>query len=361
MGQVYPRACGGTAVCILRRLWQPGLSPRVRGNHRLVVQRSPACGSIPARAGEPGFARRTGLVRRGLSPRVRGNRSHGPRPSLFRRSIPARAGEPGCCWPWCLPSWVYPRACGGTSCFGIGGELCIGLSPRVRGNHVGHAHPGGTGGSIPARAGEPFARTMGGSTPGVYPRACGGTAEAAARGHEVGGLSPRVRGNRHRTPEVPGERRSIPARAGEPSVSSTGTLTMAVYPRACGGTDLPPAALKRRLRSIPARAGEPIPPPTSRPATAVYPRACGGTRFPRDCRRASRGLSPRVRGNQGLPGAATWGSIPARAGEPVAVMSKYWHQRSIPARAGEPVLRGLQGLSPRVRGNPVMLRCNGQR
>ncbi len=52
----------------------------------------------------------------------------------------------------------------------------------------------------------------------------------------------------------------------------------------------------------------------------VYPRACGGAVQPEDFVRHNWGLSPRVRGSQAaIPvAAARFGSIPARAGEPVS-------------------------------------------
>ena len=70
--------------------------------------------------------------------------------------------------------------------------------------------------------------------------------------------------------------------------------------------------------SIPAHAGEPGHYAASSKFWGVYPRACGGTARLRELRLASKGLSPRMRGNlfdlenirQG------WGSIPAHAGEP---------------------------------------------
>ena len=125
----------------------------------------------------------------------------------------------------------------------------------------------------------------------VYPRVCGGTSAMASFATSHQGLSPRVRGNpNHRWSSRQSER-SIPACAGEPSRG---------YP--LGGF------------------------------VGVYPRVCGGTPHVR------RGLSPRVRGNPGLP---------ARYGRAAG---------SIPACAGEPINRGLAalgllGLSPRVRGN----------
>ena len=91
--RVYPRVCGGTPkpTTAARKHW--GLSPRVRGNHPESQHADRSAGSIPACAGEPssmtcscstckvyprvcgGTRTRTGIHAGGpgLSPRVRGN------------------------------------------------------------------------------------------------------------------------------------------------------------------------------------------------------------------------------------------------------------------------------------------------
>ena len=51
--RVYPRVCGGTMIRAPRTAATMGLSPRVRGNLRLVEQQVGPVGSIPACAGEP--------------------------------------------------------------------------------------------------------------------------------------------------------------------------------------------------------------------------------------------------------------------------------------------------------------------
>ena len=70
--------------------------------------------------------------------------------------------------------------------------------------------------------------------------------------------------------------------------------------------------------SIPARAGEPQPVVSVILRPGVYPRACGGTEDGEEKAARNRGLSPRVRGN------------------PPGARERRGHQRSIPARAGEP-------------------------
>ena len=96
-----------------------GLSPPVRGSHFEIEAGPNLWGSIPARAGEPSPLERSGAVTqvyprpcggaresggrqdadRGLSPPVRGSHRLQLAESLADRSIPARAGEPGLgCW-----------------------------------------------------------------------------------------------------------------------------------------------------------------------------------------------------------------------------------------------------------------------
>ena len=157
------------------------------------------------------------------------------------------------------------------------------------------------------------------------------------------GLSPRVRGNPRRSMNPASMPGSIPARAGEPKTNRCGWCKQGVYPRACGGTSqtsslsnlllgLSPRVRGNRLKyiielgaegSIPARAGEPAALLSDNDRTTVYPRACGGTGWtPAPCS-ADTGLSPRVRGNlNASPGpVGRRGSIPARAGEPVRSIS----------------------------------------
>ena len=192
---------------------------------------------------------------------------------------------------------VYPRVCGGTLSSRCGRSDREGLSPRVRGNRFGYFGYFIWHGSIPACAGEP---------PGghpffvgfwVYPRVCGGTRASKSSAGNAPGLSPRVRGNpgEPATPQVPSG--SIPACAGEPCRRDAPYLPLGVYPRVCGGTLTTPSVsmasrgLSPRVRgnhnlavgalrcigSIPACAGEPWTWIPLRSMTRVYPRVCGGT------------------------------------------------------------------------------------
>ena len=356
--RVYPRVCGGTRADVGPRQRLLGLSPRVRGNLGAWPDGDGRRGSIPACAGEPAlppvrpsmtlvYPRVCGgtvvlitltVFPAGLSPRVRGNHSPFCHLRGAGRSIPACAGEPlGTTVPP-TQAPVYPRVCGGTAGMPWWAGLGTGLSPRVRGNRRQPGQGLVVVRSIPACAGEPSRWLRSGALRWVYPRVCGGTHSRRPPSSARGGLSPRVRGNPEQGQRRHGEKRSIPACAGEPSFSSRYASACWVYPRVCGGTAnrRPPplllSGLSPRVRgnqresavhllcegSIPACAGEPTPRPCPHPCTTVYPRVCGGTDLGDAAGQAGVGLSPRVRGNLGrsdLPFPAMR-SIPACAGEP---------------------------------------------
>ncbi len=92
----------------------------------------------------------------------------------------------------------------------------LGLSPRVRGNPLFSAVRDSWYRSIPARAGEPTIKRLDRCFEKVYPRACGGTSVRFSQRGIGPGLSPRVRGNRDHPPRHLPRQGSIPARAGEP-------------------------------------------------------------------------------------------------------------------------------------------------
>ena len=209
-------------------------------------------------------------------------------------SIPACTGEPSVRAAWPRSRRVYPRVYGGTETNQALPLPFGGLSPRVRGNleHVGRGDL--VVGSIPACTGEPSKRWAARANEGLSPRVRGNRKrEADHPGHP--GLSPRVRGNLERVTGAYGCARSIPACTGEPTKYASTIARNAVYPRVYGGT------LKGMLTGSP---------------KAVYPRVYGGTQTPHRSASASRGLSPRVRGNPPETRGRGSRSIPACTGEP---------------------------------------------
>ena len=108
--------------------------------------------------------------------------------------------------------------------------------------------------------------------------------------------------------------------------------------------------------SIPACAGEPRSPRGWLVAMWVYPRVCGGAMSDLYGSFYQMGLSPRVRGSRrpGLVHLTILGSIPACAGEPGDLRSRFSTRRVYPRVCGgalaDPNASGCQsGLSPRVR------------
>ena len=192
------------------------------------------------------------------------------------------------------------------------------------------------------------------------------------------GLSPRVRGNHAQALHGLEEGGSIPACAGEPRADDIFRDYLGVYPRVCGGTPAPrfpgptSSGLSPRVRgnpaqtalphhgtgSIPACAGEPVASHLRLSLGGVYPRVCGGTLAEARANAWNKGLSPRVRGNPVVSEGynCSKGSIPACAGEPDADHPRRRSRRVYPRVCGgtkPPNLSDLPagGLSPRVRGN----------
>ncbi len=150
----YPRVCGATATFAAKICRVLGLSPRVRGNLRSRQPPLHYSGPIPACAGQPAWARyytgNTGAYPRvcgatckprpccrdfrGLSPRVRGNRRLIVLRFLALRPIPACAGQPGAPARRIARCRAYPRVCGATGPRPSTSKSVWGLSPRVRGN-----------------------------------------------------------------------------------------------------------------------------------------------------------------------------------------------------------------------------------
>ena len=165
---------------------------------------------------------------------MRGNRDLARGVGVGVRSIPACAGEPP---SHCLQSHgnrVYPRVCGGTLDAQSENGAAHGLSPRVRGNRSAPVASSASTGSIPACAGEPVSDHRRIALIRVYPRVCGGTLRGPQEQSKATGLSPRVRGNHGEPHDVLTHSGSIPACAGEPSISTNAQRATRVYPRVCG-------------------------------------------------------------------------------------------------------------------------------
>ena len=242
-----------------------------------------------------------------------------------------------------------------------------------------------SGGSIPAWAGETPPHSGQSSAIRVYPRVGGGNATAVGGNIRKQGLSPRGRGKHRLGKYHRGERRSIPAWAGETLRNADVQVLYQVYPRVGGGNakprpaPAPPPGLSPRGRgkpaislrlapvpgSIPAWAGETLARAHTRHGLGVYPRVGGGNTPPFGGGRIADGLSPRGRGKllrfdhhrQGQ------GSIPAWAGETAMEEGNPTTRRVYPRVGGGNRLPCFSicwaiGLSPRGRGKRAIPKFN---
>ena len=213
-----------------------GRSPRVRGSRLAIVHARRRHGSIPAGAGEPLTAtaaiparrvdprgcggacciRAPPVCRLGRSPRVRGSRAKEDIWQEHVGSIPAGAGEPLPYSRAILSGRVDPRGCGGADPKAVCDATGQGRSPRVRGSHIIYVGDDGNRGSIPAGAGEPSLRSYLLGTDRVDPRGCGGARDCLVEQIRYWGRSPRVRGSPMPADQLHVTIGSIPAGAGEP-------------------------------------------------------------------------------------------------------------------------------------------------
>ena len=230
----------------------------------------------------------------GPSPRGRGNPRDRARAGLRRRTIPAWAGKPKAAGRDRGRDRDHPRVGGETRRVSFSGNPWKGPSPRGRGNRPGDAVPLCGGGTIPAWAGKPVTFMRRGRKRRDHPRVGGETSRSRRWVAAIRGPSPRGRGNPTSTVRSTTNDRTIPAWAGKPSIQRVVNSTFGDHPRVGGET-------VGRLWTV----------------------------------NASKGPSPRGRGNpcsiSGPMGLI--GTIPAWAGKPRRMRWR-WHLRQDHPRVG---------------------------
>ena len=176
----------------------------------------------------------------GSSPRLRGT-VHPPRPYRFdRRFIPAPAGNGGAHRRCPVPASVHPRACGERFLQIRQRLFGFGSSPRLRGT-AGPARPGHRQRRfIPAPAGNGYLLSFPLPEQPVHPRACGERFLSSREYVLPSGSSPRLRGTGCRRDNNQRQHRFIPAPAGNGSVPPSRPHVSAVHPRACGERTVSP-------------------------------------------------------------------------------------------------------------------------
>ena len=207
-------ACAGNRDHPLRVRRPDSVHPRVRGEQvRGVEPQSLPDGSSP---------RARGTVRRR---RVRWH------PDRF---IPACAGNSLCCSVCSLVLSVHPRVRGEQAIEPQPQSFEIGSSPRARGTGRRRDHYGGLQRFIPACAGNRQKPTYPHHRPPVHPRVRGEQFELRDWVQRNYGLSPRARGTVELFQVKHGERRFIPACAGNRKQAISDHTGLAVHTRVRG-------------------------------------------------------------------------------------------------------------------------------
>jgi len=192
--------------------------------------------AYPRSRGATSADHRAGALAGGLSPLARGNRDLGRQLSVSWGPIPARAGQPMARSPSAWLGRAYPRSRGATVLPMASASSSWGLSPLARGNRRRAPRRSPRAGPIPARAGQPLGAALVDGLKKAYPRSRGATLVPAPMSRYASGLSPLARGNLIQEPSFSRKPGPIPARAGQPGrASQTGRFRWA-YPRSRGAT-----------------------------------------------------------------------------------------------------------------------------
>ena len=213
-----------------------GPIPACAGQPAGSIPRPRSSRAYPRVCGATQHNKRCRPGKRGLSPRVRGNPCGAACCSKWHGPIPACAGQPAAIAGCRRMSRAYPRVCGATSAAMRSIRSALGLSPRVRGNPLVRNFSQSTWGPIPACAGQPARESHGWEFWGAYPRVCGATSLHVGGQYGGLGLSPRVRGNHLAGLVHPRHGGPIPACAGQPLCLLGAQDWQWAYPRVCGAT-----------------------------------------------------------------------------------------------------------------------------
>ena len=206
---------------------------------------------------------------------MRGKRTSSPRCGIGGRIIPARAGQTTIPRAERFPKTDHPRACGANPMPRLGTAGQSGSSPRVRGKPLYEDVGAGQRRIIPARAGQTCSGSGSRRAGTDHPRACGANGRALVRRERAAGSSPRVRGKLKQRFRI-WKRGSDHPRACGANVERLRRPCIAAgsSPRVRGKPVSWPAT-HCTDRIIPARAGQTLVPFWFPVSDTDHPRACG--------------------------------------------------------------------------------------
>ncbi len=208
--------------------------PACAGNAELFAGQGFSEADHPRMRGERSITKCSMTVLSGSSPHARGTpyRLHLRRE--LRRIIPACAGNAR--KRWRHSSWTpdHPRMRGERRVDGVDHLATAGSSPHARGTRRDHHEPAREGRIIPACAGNATCGIWKRGRKSDHPRMRGERSLTTICLPVFGGSSPHARGTRDRDRDAAGQRRIIPACAGNASLGRQSRARRADHPRMRG-------------------------------------------------------------------------------------------------------------------------------
>ena len=187
----------------------------------------------------------------GSSPHLRGTRHEVDEPHGVLRFIPAPAGNTAIFPPTTTLLAVHPRTCGEHLVDGGGESFRIGSSPHLRGTLCAGQERQGNRRFIPAPAGNTTGHPTVVAPKTVHPRTCGEHWWPWTAPRPASGSSPHLRGTPVVEKHPVGLVRFIPAPAGNTYPGRNQGAAGAVHPRTCGEHVTHVSDITRTLGSSP--------------------------------------------------------------------------------------------------------------
>ncbi len=175
----------------------------------------------------------------GSSPHMRGTLYLLKAACAVLRFIPAHAGNTSRDLVTAAQMAVHPRTCGEHLTGPEKVQNSTGSSPHMRGTPESHAANVTLVRFIPAHAGNTTGKPAVCVPGSVHPRTCGEHTFCGVSFLPIIGSSPHMRGTHKQVGNVAGQRRFIPAHAGNTPSSAWQFCQAPVHPRTCGEHDLP--------------------------------------------------------------------------------------------------------------------------
>ena len=270
---------------------------------------------------------------------MRGKHVRPSRSPDLRRIIPAHAGQTMAMVKRIISRSDHPRACGANLNHITDLTLWFGSSPRMRGKRLHFRARTGQRRIIPAHAGQTVMPLAESCPNPDHPRACGANPQLFTDTDFMFGSSPRMRGKPVRDMALRRPRRIIPAHAGQTPRRRPAAVARTDHPRACGANPDLSNSMAFDAGSSPRMRGKPDNFDFLDNGARIIPAHAGQT-IERPCARHMAADHPRACGANFVSSqmnAVTCGSSPRMRGKHEMRRSSVGSRRIIPAHVGQTI------------------------